>query len=1020
MIRRLIVASIIFGIAPLVVLSVGVRSFFAFDNAVIDENDRVVLHGNIHSEARRQFDVGPTDPSLPMKRIILPLKIDREKQARLDRLVAEQKDPTSPNFHQWLTPEEFGKKFGRSPEDIATVKSWLITHGFTIDETGKAGTWINFSGTAAEVEHAFHTTMRDYRVEGHLRHANSTAPSIPRALADLVAGPVSLHSFPHKPMHTPPRSMPRAKPRPVPKASPRPDYTESDGSHDLAPGDFATIYDVNNVYNLGYNGAGVTIGIVGRTHPDSTKWNTFRSTFGLSYNPPIVTTNGTDPGDLGGDEDYEADLDVEWSGAVATGATINFVVSASTESTDGADLSAQYIVDSNQDAILSDCFGLCEPDLGLAGNSFYNLLWEQAASQGISVFVASGDTGSYTCVDQNGDPLPGLAVNGLASTPYNTAVGGTSLSNASTYWNPANGPDGVSALGYIPEVAWNNYGQGYDNASGGGASAFSSKPAWQVCPGVPNDGARDLPDVSLDADPYFGYRVFTCTSETGSCTSNTWIIIGGTSASTVPFAGIAALLVQNAGGQRQGNVNSTLYQLGSAQYSGAGGASPVFNDITSGNNGFGSQLPGYSCTPYYDLVTGLGSVNVTNLFLVFQETGSLTVTISPDGAVSAGALWNVNGGSWQGSGTTVSGLTVGSHTVAFNTIPGWNTPAAQTVTIANGQTTPAGGLYIQQTGSLTVTISPADAVSAGALWNVDGGSWQGSGTTFSGLTVGSHTVAFNTIPGWNTPAPQTVTIANGQTTPAGGLYVLQTGSLTVTIGPADAVSAGALWNVDGGSWQGSGTTFSGLTVGSHTLAFNTVTGWNTPAPQTVTIANGQTTPAGGTYVQQVFTVTPSAGAGGSISPSAAQQVDYGGTTSFSVTPNTGYGITSVTGCGGTPSGSTNTSAPISYQTGPITADCSVTATFANYPVIRISAGTGAVTNYTSLQAAYNDASNGDAIECQSGTLSDTSFTSGDNVSVTINGGYKSDYSSVTGVTTFSGNAAINSGNVTWMNFDISK
>ena len=439
--------------------------------------------------------------------------------------------------------------------------------------------------------------------------------------------------------------------------------------------------------------------------------------------------------------------------------------------------------------------------------------------------------------------------------------------------------------------------------------------------------------------PTLATGFITCTSTQPVLTSNTWIILGGTSAAAPPFAGIAALLVQNAGGQRQGNVNSTLYQLGNAQYGGTGGASPVFNDITSGNNGFGSRFPGYSCTPYYDLVTGLGSVNVTNLFLAFQETGSLTVTIGPAGAVSAGALWNVDGGSWQGSATTVSGLTVGSHTVAFNTIPGWNTPAAQIVTIANGQTTPAGGLYVLQTGSLTVTIGPAGAVSAGALWNVDGGSWQGSATTVSGLTVGSHTVAFNTIPGWNTPPPQTVTIANGQTTPAGG-----------------------------------------------------------------------------TYVQQVFTVTPSAGAGGSISPSAAQQVDYGGTTSFSVTPNTGYGISSVTGCGGTPSGSTNTSAPISYQTGPITADCSVTATFANYPVIRISAGTGAVTNYTSLQAAYNDASNGDAIECQSGTLSDTSFTSGDNVSVTINGGYASDFSSNPNVTTLSGNAVISNGNLSWENF----
>jgi subtilase family serine protease len=685
MIKRLVIAAIIFGTASLASLSIGIRSPFAVDNAVIEKNDRLFIHGTIPPKARAEFDVGPTDPSLPMKRMILLLKIVPEKQAELDRLVAEQQDPSSPNFHRWLTPEEFGKSFGRSPEEIATVKSWLITNGFTIDETAKGGTWVNFSGTAAIVERAFQANMHDYKVDGHLYHANSTDPSIPRALADLVAGPVSLHNFPHKAMHTPARHMPEAKLQPG--------YTESDGSHDLAPGDFAAIYDVN--YNLGYDGTGVTIAIVGRTHPDASKWSTFRSTFGLIPNPPVVTLNGPDPGDLGADEDAEADLDVEWSGAVATGATINFVVSVSTNSADGVDLSAQYIVDNNLAAIMSDSFGTCERDLGKTWSSFYYNLWEQAASQGITVFVVTGDSGAYGCTDTNGNPLAPKAVNGLASTPFNVAVGGTTLSNASAYWNPDNGTDGVSALGYIPEAAWNNWAQ-YDLywASGGGASALWPKPAWQASPGVPNDGARDMPDVSLDADPYTGYRVYTCTNDTGPCTSNSWSIYGGTSCASPSFAGIMALIVQSAGGKRQGNFNSVFYKLGNAQYSGASGASAVFHDITSGNNGFGSQFPGYSCTPYYDLVTGLGSVDVTNLLLSFQEAGPLTVTINPAAAVSAGAMWNVDNGGWNVSGATVSGLSVGSHTVNFKSIPGWNTPAGQTVVISHGAAKTASGTYV--------------------------------------------------------------------------------------------------------------------------------------------------------------------------------------------------------------------------------------------------------------------------------------------------------------------------------------
>ncbi|MGA2402508.1 MAG: S53 family peptidase [Syntrophobacteraceae bacterium] len=630
MIKRSIIATLIFGIASFAGLSIGIGSPFAADNAVIDENDRVVLHRNVHPKARPEFDAGPTDPSLPMDRIILLLKLTPEKQALLNRLVAEQQDPSSPNFHRWLTPEEFGGRFGRSPQEIATVSGWLVSHGFTIEETAKGGTWINFSGTAADVERAFHANMHDYRVHGYLRHANSTDPSIPRGLAGLVAGPVSLNNFPHKAMHT--------KPRPMPEAKLQPGYTESDGSHDLAPGDFAAIYDVNNVYNLGYDGAGVTIAIVGRTNPDPGKWDTFRSTFGLPNNPPHVILNGLDPGDLGGNEDTEADLDVEWSGAVAKGATIDFVTSKTTNSADGVDLSAQYIVDHNLAPIMNDSFGDCESDLGSTWRSFYFNLWEQAASQGITVFVVSGDSGAYDCTDNNGNPLTPMAVNGLASTPYNIAVGGTSLSNASEYWNPVNGADGVSALGYIPEVAWNNLNQGYYWASGGGASDFYSKPAWQVSPGVPNDGRRDMPDVSLNADPFVGYRVFTCTNQSGVCTSNSWQSIGGTSAASPSFAGIMALIVQSTGGQRQGNANSVMYQLGNAQYGGASGANAVFHDITSGNNGFGANLSGYSCTVGYDLVTGLGSVDATNLLLAFQEIGVLAVkTFKIVGTGSAGS-----------------------------------------------------------------------------------------------------------------------------------------------------------------------------------------------------------------------------------------------------------------------------------------------------------------------------------------------------------------------------------------------
>jgi subtilase family serine protease len=261
-----------------------------------------------------------------MERMILSLRLDPQKQAELEKYLIELHDPESPNFHRWLSPEEFGARFGPSSEDIDDVSGWLTSHGFVIEEVGKGRSWINFSGTAYQVERAFRTRIHDYYVDGRLHHANDRDPSIPRALADVVSGVVSLNDFPRKMMHSGP--MPLAQP----------DYT-SGSTHYLSPGDFAIIYNVNALYGAGINGSGQSIAIVGRTHPSSSNWASFRRMMALPANPPQVIVNGTDPGDLGGNEDFEADLDVEWSGAVAKNATILFVTSKSTGSTDGGPVS---------------------------------------------------------------------------------------------------------------------------------------------------------------------------------------------------------------------------------------------------------------------------------------------------------------------------------------------------------------------------------------------------------------------------------------------------------------------------------------------------------------------------------------------------------------------------------------------------------------------------------------------------------------------------------------------------------
>ena len=613
-------------------------------NRVIDNNDRIVLNGNVHHNARAEYDAGAVDAALPLDRMILTLRTTPEKQAALTRLLTEQQNPASPNYQRWLTPEEFGTQFGPTAADIATASSWLASQGFTVQEVAKSGAWINFSGTAGTVAQAFKTQIHNYTVNGQTHHANVQNPSIPRGLADLVGGVVTLHNFPRTAMN---HGI-----KPLASGGTVPQYT-SGSTHYLSPGDFAAIYNVTPLYNAGIDGTGQIIAIVGRTHPSATNWSTFRSKMGLSVNPPQVIVNGADPGDLGAGEDGEADLDVEWSGAVAKNATIKFVVSKSTATTDGVDLSAQYIVNNNLAPVMSTSFGLCEAQMSTAENLFYNNLWSQAAAQGITSFVSTGDSGVAGCSSGSATTGSGTGINGLASTPFNVAVGGTQFNDgAGGYWGSTN-VNYASALGYIPEIAWNESGSVSGGsglwATSGGASLIYAKPSWQVAPGVPADGKRDIPDVSLTAASYDGYLVQT---------QGGLYVIGGTSASSPSFAGLMALIVQKTG-QRQGNANVRFYQLGAAQYGGSGPA--VYHDTTSGSNTV-PGVTGYSCTVGYDMATGLGSVDANALATnwAVAATPDFTVTASPS-SVSV-----VQGGT---AATTITTTVVGGYSSASRFLP---------------------------------------------------------------------------------------------------------------------------------------------------------------------------------------------------------------------------------------------------------------------------------------------------------------------------------------------------------------
>jgi pro-kumamolisin-like protein/Big-like domain-containing protein len=681
----------------------------------VDETRVTTLKGNTHPLARPQFDIGGAPANLPMDRMLLVLKRTPEQQAALTKLLHDQQDVNSPNYHKWLTPDEFGKAYGPADQDIQTVTSWLQSHGFRVDNVSRGRTVIEFSGDAGRVQQAFGTPIHKYAIRGEEHWANAADPKIPAALVPAVVGIATLHNFHSKPQHV--ISPNKAT---ITYVNSKPQVNFSGGVHALGPADFATIYNLNPLYNTGINGSGIAIAVVTRSEIDVLDTMDFQTIFGLPITMPLSFVNGPDPGDIPGD-DVEGTLDATWAGAVAPSAQIKFVISASTNTTDGVDLSKLYIVDNNLANVMTESFGICEAALTSSDLASISLLNEQAAAQGITHVVSTGDTGSAGC-DNLGETVAAgpVSVNALASTPFTVAVGGTLFNDTvspSTYWNSTNNSTTLaSAKSYIPEKVWNETctttctpNDAPLAAGGGGPSIVSGsvvfpKPTWQSgVAGIPNDGARDVPDVSLTAAIHDGYVV--CFAR--SCSQGSAFIIGGTSASAPAFAGMMALVDQKMAqinpsqGSRQGQANYVLYKLAAKETfsqcnaSSKPAAACIFNDVTSGNNCV-PGVPGYgpSCTTYaaktgFDLATGLGSVNATNLVNNWN-----TVTFRP----------------------TLTTLTLnGGNPV--NIVHGQSVPLQITVAPSSGTGTPTGdvSLLTDYTATLAgfafVTLSGGSAAS---------------------------------------------------------------------------------------------------------------------------------------------------------------------------------------------------------------------------------------------------------------------------------------------------------------------
>jgi subtilase family serine protease len=637
----------------------------------IVDKSRVTLRGHTLPSASLGRVVGIADDAARADRLLLVLRRSPEHETALRIFLDSLQDPRSPNYRQFLTPEQFGNRFGAAASDLNQIIGWLRAHGFQVAGVNKGHTAIEFSGTIGQLQEAFQVPIRRYTADGVEHWANASDPSVPAALAPLIAGIANLNDFK-------PQSMAMLGPHGAWNESAqriKPQLTTSLNNEPylfITPSDAATVYNSPVPLNgniapsqTRFDGTGVTIGVVGNVDPDSSAISNYRALFGLSSGHWTIVRDG-DPENFDQSADpTEALLDSEVSGGLAPGANVILYTAGDTLFQSGLVLAIDRAIDDNTVGILSVSFGACEENLGSAGNLQILQEWEQAAAQGIAVTVAAGDSGSAGCDNFNTEQAAqyGLAVNGFASTPYNIAVGGTDFDVLDTgfanYVSSSNSPYYRSALKYIPENPWNNStsangtlsantpllnSKGLTNivAGSGGPSSVGavdgsgnpipySKPQWQQNFLASNqDTVRDLPDVSLFSGSGLHHALWAV-CESDDCSGGAqWTItgVGGTSGSAPAFAGILALVNQAIGASnRLGQPNWILYRLAQT-------APSVFHQITTGNNsvyclsgspqcGPNNFLSGFNAVTAYNFATGLGTVDASNLV---NNWGSIALT----------------------------------------------------------------------------------------------------------------------------------------------------------------------------------------------------------------------------------------------------------------------------------------------------------------------------------------------------------------------------------------------------------
>ncbi|MDR3388489.1 MAG: S53 family peptidase [Rudaea sp.] len=882
----------------------------------VDTNRRYILAGHRAAWATTQNDRGAAPADLPLQHLTIQLRRTDEREQAFQQLLKDQQDPSSPGYHHWLTPVELGAQFGSSQQDIDAVSDWLNAQGLHVDAVANSRTRITFSGTAGAVANALTTSMHYYQAGAEVRIANAGDPQIPAALSPLVQSIRGLAISAHRPqnrMSLRSQSLLNTTPGKMRLNHPEDTYCPPGGScqYTIFPADFAKIYATDSLVAQGITGSGQTIAIVGKARVYSADLTNFEQVAGVTFAAPtvIVPADGVDPGnpattcstanpdtcdnpsDAVGNQS-EATLDVERAGSVAPGASIDLIVSADINSSsgtllaDGSDIATTYAIDTDPvpARILSISFGSCESQAGRDDTESQSQLFEQAAAEGISVFVASGDSGAAGCeggTTATPGPNQTLSINELCSSGSVTCVGGTEFADAANpgaYWASSDGANFLSALGYIPEGAWNDPLDGNGNpqfaATGGGVSLYIATPSWQTGTGVPGTQGRYVPDVSFAASTREGF--FTCFAAGGAaCTTGSdnefsFIAAGGTSTSTPSMAGITALLNQKIGGA-QGNLNPRLYalaatpangvihdaNLASTGVSGCTLSTPsLCNNSTPGADGLSGGLPGYSVGIGYDEVTGLGSLDAANLVANWNAsgTGSSSVNLDQHGIT----------GSWYNPATAGQGFEI----EVYPDLAG----AGQGLLFAGWftyDTSAAGGRrWYALTGNVSST-TPSAALSISA---VEGGNFNAPPSVGASGAVGQATIQLSDC--------NTGTLTYSFTDGSGRSGTIPLARLTPNVTCSSAGSNGnaASDYLLSGNWYDPNTSGQGLVFDFSPAISNVFAAWYT------FLQNGQQT--GGAASQNWFTLQSGQFVDGSTSLDNIAIAETSGGVFNSATPTT--------------------------------------------------------------------------------------------------------------------------------------